>query len=112
MSAPDGIRFSTKDKYTLPLYALMNKAINDYIKAITHICEHEALDRCVDILELHGWSKQRTCHNKHTFDSWGCFCCSCCGSLILNNAVHISEQGERNQPIHYCPNCGAKVVEQ
>lgn len=60
MNAPDGIRFRSKDERTLPLYALMNKAVNDYIKAITHICENDALDKCADILELHGWTKQRT----------------------------------------------------
>lgn len=103
MNAPDGIRFRSKDERTLPLYALMNKAINDYIKAITHICENDALDKCADILELHGWTKQRTCHNLKA--EWpSLFECDKCG--YDNSDTYYGSEWR----FKFCPNCGAKVV--
>lgn len=117
MNAPDGIRFRSKDERTLPLYALMNKAVNDYIKAITHICENDALDKCADILELHGWTKQRTCHITLKFT------CSECGHQYPTRNFEYYETCDGRTAMaplgynvldcarpNFCPNCGAKVV--
>lgn len=55
---------------------------------------------------------ERTCHDLRVFDSWDMFTCSSCKALILRNAVHFNIDGFTDNSIRFCPNCGAKVVDE
>ncbi len=49
-----------------------------------------------------------TCRSTTPDDAW-CFACSECGKSFPRNELHLANNyGE----INYCPNCGAKVVDE
>ena len=51
---------------------------------------------------------ERTCHCETSDEAW-CFSCSACGKSFPRNELRLAHNhGE----INFCPNCGAKVVEQ
>lgn len=49
----------------------------------------------------------RTCRNTHT-NRW--FACSECGYGFID--MYPCDETDINEQPHYCPNCGAKVVEE
>lgn len=57
---------------------------------------------------------ERTCHDANTrFDAWTCSECKCTQLLMFDDFGEptLSVDGVADVP-HYCPNCGAKVVEE
>lgn len=68
---------------------------------------------------------ERTCENMSDFQDCDCFICSECGEAFetarleydddlfysLNDAVHEDYYDRCGCDLNYCPNCGAKVVE-
>lgn len=53
-----------------------------------------------------------TCHDIGTFKSWGLFTCSNCSIVIPLNAAKDAPRVGKSVPLKFCPNCGAKVVEE
>lgn len=65
-------------------------------------------DRIVCDLDGTAWVRERTCKCT-TDDSAWCFECSECGKTFPRDQLHLAyNHGE----INYCPNCGAKVVDE
>lgn len=104
MSAPDGIRFKSNDMRHMSLNALLNKAVNDYIRAIEHICEHDALEKCSSILERHGWVRcdvnidQLKAENAKLRELLGCV-----GHLLFILDVDYCVACPRDSISHPCP---------
>ena len=72
-----------------------------------HICA-----RLADLIE----PEERTCHNTagKPFAGYRMFSCSECGAYLEvdgDTDANLFAGGERPMP-RYCPNCGAKVVEE
>ena len=65
---------------------------------------HEDLLILLDELGL----SERTCKSMTDDNAW-CFACSECGKSFPRSKLHLAHNhGE----INYCPNCGAKVVDE
>ena len=66
----------------------------------------ESVARIARLVEL-----DTTCHDLGVFSSWGMLTCSNCESLIALNAIHIAGKIIGGTPLHYCHNCGRRIVE-
>ena len=73
---------------------------------------HDVADRLADLIE----PEERTCRNTagKPFAGYRMFSCSECGAYLEvdgDTDANLFAGGERPMP-RYCPNCGAKVVEE
>ncbi len=75
----------------------------DFTNSRGTYCSNDSVRRLADLIEPE--PEERTCHNLGTY---GGFECSMCGF----KEKQLSEMECEPQDWCFCPNCGAKVVEQ
>ena len=71
-------------------------------------CQFDAVPATDENMAKRGWVRERTCRNMGYYIDHTRFKCSECG---YNGWVKWAKDGEDKVPC-YCPNCGAKVVEE
>ena len=62
---------------------------------------------------IEAWNKraERTCHDAFNKKAW-CFCCDACACVMPWKNSCSNEDIIRGGLLNYCPNCGAKVVDE
>ena len=92
---------SRECRYAEQFYELLNETV---MREWDFHSFQDVADRLADLIEP---EPERTCHMRDTHwddgqRTWGCICSEC-------GAKHERKSGKW---MNYCPNCGAKVVEE
>lgn len=96
-------------RYAEEFYELLNDTV---MRAWDFHDFHDVANRLADLIE----PEERTCRNTagKPFAGYRMFSCSECGAYLEvdgDTDANLFAGGERPMP-RYCPNCGAKVVQQ
>ena len=73
-------------------------------------CERGAIPATEGNMREHGLVRERTCRDEFNGKAW-CFKCNACGCVIPWKDS-FNNESIRGGLLHYCPNCGAKVIDK